>query len=97
LILPWVELLAGLCLVGGFWRQSALYIINSMLIVSIVAIAQGLLRGLSFDCGCFSTAAGSAPVSWGKVVEDLIMLGAGISLVFFPPKRNREKVGKSSL
>lgn len=57
LAMPWVELLAGLALLFGFWRGTARSIIGSMLAVFIVAISINLLRGNAIDCGCFDMSA----------------------------------------
>ncbi len=80
LVIPWLELLTGLLLIFGAWRRSCLLIINLLLVVFIIAMSQALLRGLSLDCGCYSTKAGSSQVTWLRVLEDLAMLAAGIWL-----------------
>jgi uncharacterized membrane protein YphA (DoxX/SURF4 family) len=53
LVMPWVELLCGLCLVIGVWRKPALTIIAALLVVFILAISINLARGNAIDCGCF--------------------------------------------
>jgi uncharacterized membrane protein YphA (DoxX/SURF4 family) len=80
LLIPWLEMLTGLLLITGFWRKSSLFIINSLLVLFILIMAQALLRGLSLDCGCYSTQSGSTQVTWWKVLEDVGMLAAGIWL-----------------
>ncbi|MDD9304290.1 MAG: DoxX family membrane protein [Desulfobacter sp.] len=77
--LPFVELLAGICLIAGRYKRSALIIINAMLLGFILLISFNLLRGYQFDCGCFSfgsTHDQSSAV--GLLVRDLGVLGAGI-------------------
>jgi len=56
LIMPWVELLAGLALILGVWKRAALMLIGAMLVVFIVAIGINLGRGNAIDCGCFNVA-----------------------------------------
>jgi uncharacterized membrane protein YphA (DoxX/SURF4 family) len=48
LILPWVEIIAGLSLITGVWRREARLLLAAMLVVFIVAKAAGH-QG---DCGC---------------------------------------------
>lgn len=53
LVMPWVELLAGLALILGVWRREAAVLIGLLLLVFIGAIAFDLARGHAVDCGCF--------------------------------------------
>jgi uncharacterized membrane protein YphA (DoxX/SURF4 family) len=48
LILPWVEIFAGLLLIAGLWRREGRVLLAAMLIVFIGAKAAGY-KG---DCGC---------------------------------------------
>ena len=57
LIMPWVEILCGLCLILGVWVRPARWIITLMLFVFIVAISINLARGNAIDCGCFDVSA----------------------------------------
>ena len=54
LILPWLEFLAGVCIIAGIMVDGAAIMIIIMNIVFIVAISQALARGISIECGCFS-------------------------------------------
>lgn len=56
LVMPWIELLAGVALVLGLWRRSAAAIIGVLLVVFIVAIGINLGRGHAVNCGCFDIA-----------------------------------------
>ena len=62
IILPWVEFIAGVCLIVGVMVDGATILVILMNIVFIFAITQALARGISVECGCFSVAsdAGSA-------------------------------------
>jgi uncharacterized membrane protein YphA (DoxX/SURF4 family) len=62
LVMPWLELLAGLALILGVWRNAARNLIAAMLLVFIMAISVNLIRGNPIDCGCFDvSAAGKTP------------------------------------
>jgi putative oxidoreductase len=56
LVMPWVELLAGLALLLGVWKSAARTVIIAMLAVFIVAISINLTRDNAIDCGCFNVA-----------------------------------------
>jgi len=53
-VLPWVELLCGLLLLAGFWRQTALLIVTGLMVWFVIATGQAWLRGLDIACGCFN-------------------------------------------
>jgi hypothetical protein len=53
LVLPWVELFAGLALILGVWKKEAAVVVAVLLLVFIVAIGFNLARGHAVDCGCF--------------------------------------------
>ncbi|MEH0021122.1 MAG: MauE/DoxX family redox-associated membrane protein [Desulfobacter sp.] len=78
---PFVELVAGLCLISGIYRRPGLILINAMLTAFILVIGFNLIRGHEFDCGCFSfgDTQGAASAT-GLLVRDLLMLGAGLYL-----------------
>jgi putative oxidoreductase len=56
LVMPWVELLAGLALILGVWKAAARTVIGIMLAIFIVAISINLSRDNAIDCGCFNVA-----------------------------------------
>tara|TARA_B100001559_G_scaffold22317_1_gene18099 strand:- start:76 stop:531 length:456 start_codon:yes stop_codon:yes gene_type:complete len=56
IILPWVEFIAGVCLIVGVMVDGATILVILMNIVFIFAITQALARGISVECGCFSVA-----------------------------------------
>jgi len=73
-VLPWLELLCGLLLIGGIWVQGAslwLIVLNG---VFIAAIASAMVRGLDIDCGCFSLQGHASQVSLQRIAEDLFFL-----------------------
>ena len=56
LVMPWVELLAGLALILGIWRAAARNVIGILLAIFIIAISINLARDNAIDCGCFNVA-----------------------------------------
>ncbi|RPI32478.1 MAG: hypothetical protein EHM52_00240, partial [Actinomycetota bacterium] len=53
LTLPWVEMLTGLCLLGGLGVPGAGAVASGLAATYSIAIASVLMRGLDLDCGCF--------------------------------------------
>ena len=77
IVLPYIELFAGLALIFGFLAYPAALIVLAMLIMFSVIIGINLARGHVFDCGCFS--AGQAVFilngsPWTALVRDLVMI-----------------------
>jgi putative oxidoreductase len=57
LVMPWLELLAGLALILGIWTRASAGLVAGLLLVFIVAISLNLARGNAIDCGCFDVSA----------------------------------------
>jgi len=94
LILPWLEVTAGILLIFGITVKENAFIISTLLGIFIIAIAISLFRGLNIDCGCFGTADGSK-VGIQKLFENFLLLLLGIQLVYFGGGEisfNKEKV-----
>ena len=56
LVMPWLELLAGLALILGIWTRVSTGLVGALLLVFIAAISLNLARGNAIDCGCFDVA-----------------------------------------
>jgi len=84
IILPYIELVAGLALILGIYPRSAALIINAMLVAFIIVLSINLIRGHEFDCGCFSVKkAGFLSSSEPMLVRDFIYLILGMQIFFF--------------
>jgi putative oxidoreductase len=82
LILPWVELCAGILLIFGVSVKENSMILGGLLVVFIVAILISLARGLNIDCGCFGTVGGTK-VGIQKILENIGLLLSAIILIKF--------------
>ena len=58
IVLPWIELVAGVCVLTGFWLRSGALLIAVMTVMFFIVILSALARGLNIECGCFGTNAG---------------------------------------
>jgi uncharacterized membrane protein YphA (DoxX/SURF4 family) len=75
IILPWVELAAGLMLCVGWRTRAAMFAVSGMLVMFTFAIAMALAAGLDMSCGCFASAGEvSDPISWRTVVREFCWL-----------------------
>jgi len=83
LVLPWLELFAGLCLVSGVWARSAALWLSLLLLLFILALGINALRGISMSCGCFSTSAADTESAYVLIFRDLLILVPGLVIVFF--------------
>ena len=81
IFIPFLELVAGGSLVTGLYKRSGLLLILLMLAGFCIIIGFNLLRGHTFDCGCFSYGqSSSAGAALGLLIRDFIMLVAGLLL-----------------
>jgi len=72
--LPWIELVAGLCLVLGIRPRAGAVVAAGLLAVFTVAVGAAWARGLDFECGCFGKAS-AARIGAAKFFENVVMLG----------------------
>jgi uncharacterized membrane protein YphA (DoxX/SURF4 family) len=83
-VLPWLEILAGLALAAGVWKRASALIISGLLVFFIVLTLVTIVRGLDVDCGCFGAI--SRKAGFGVILEDLGMLYMGLCVLFGPRK-----------
>lgn len=70
LILPWIELLAGIMIVIGFRTRAAALLIAGMMVIFMVALAWALHQGLDMSCGCFASSSEEDPISGLTLLRD---------------------------
>ena len=87
LVLPWLELFAGICLVSGICERSAAMLLTFLLFLFILALGFNAFRGINMSCGCFSTSASDTENVYVLILRDLLILLPGLLIIFF----NREK------
>jgi putative oxidoreductase len=86
--LPWLELLVGICLVGGIFVTGALLASIGMAAMFTFVLASALYRGLEISCGCFG-ASDAELISYSTLIRAclilLFSLAAYICLVILRP------------
>ena len=94
IVLPWVELAAGLMLLSGFRTRAAALLVAGMMVMFTVAIAIAVAKGLDMSCGCFaSQASAEDPISWRTVLRDLSWLLLAAYVLIF----DRRPLGRDCL
>ncbi|MBT3180660.1 MAG: DoxX family membrane protein [Candidatus Marinimicrobia bacterium] len=88
LVLPWLELLVGFCLIAGIMVDGAAILCVIMNVVFIFAISQALARGISIDCGCFSvTTEGGDKIGLETILRDIVYLGMSLVILYRTERR----------
>ena len=86
--LPYLEILVGAYLIVGLFTNISAWATNAMMIVFILALLQGALRGLEIDCGCFGGATTEeSPSLWSAFARDIGLLALGLHIAFAPTGR----------
>ena len=59
ILVPWIEVIAGLSVLAGIWLRAGAFIIMVITAIFLLAIASALARGLDIECACFGTIGGN--------------------------------------
>jgi uncharacterized membrane protein YphA (DoxX/SURF4 family) len=93
LLLPWLELAAGVFLIVGLWRRTSALLLSTMLAGFIVLVAVTMVRGIDVDCGCFGSLSGKANL--GLIIQDAVLLFMSLT-VFLSKADPIRLIGKKS-
>lgn len=98
LVMPWVELLAGLALILGIWTRTSAATVGALLFVFVAAVSINLARGNAIDCGCFDVNAAGKSVAERladmrrDVVRDVGMLAMVAQILWATGRAETESV-----
>lgn len=70
IVLPWVELLAGLALILAHRARAGAVIVFVLMLAFTGFVAAAWARGLDFHCGCFGKA-GASSIGAAKFAENV--------------------------
>jgi uncharacterized membrane protein YphA (DoxX/SURF4 family) len=90
ILLPWIEVVAGLFVLVGFWLRAATLVIMAMTSTFFVVIISALARGLNIECGCFGTVGGRHVGLVNLGIDSALLV---LSLVLFVRAGMRPSVG----
>jgi uncharacterized membrane protein YphA (DoxX/SURF4 family) len=88
--LPYLEILLGLVLISGLFTRWTALLSGLLQLAFVIGLIQAWARGLSIDCGCFSSGGQVAPGATTyapDLVRDIIFLAAAAWLVWRPFSR----------
>jgi len=79
IVLPWLELILGVFLIAGLFREGTVGLVTTLLLVFLGAMAFNTARGLNIDCGCFSSSGSETAgihMGWYILRDALFLLPA---------------------
>ena len=83
ILLPWVELGAGLFLILGIWTRASGLILTTFVVIFIVALSINWFRGVSLECGCFTVSSDAKGAIGSLILRDLLLLLLAIQATFW--------------
>lgn len=84
IVVPWIEMTAGLFLILGLWTRSSALVTLFLLLSFGVALGVNVYRGADLSCGCFGLGGGEAALRHA-MVRDLLLIVISAVLVLFTP------------
>ncbi|MBI2842494.1 MAG: DoxX family membrane protein [Armatimonadetes bacterium] len=74
IILPWVELIGGVCLLSGVLVTSSALLLVALNVMFMFAVGSAMARGLDIECGCFTLSQAHAKVGWSLLARDVAII-----------------------
>ncbi len=97
LILPWLELILGTCLLINRWMAGASALAAVLMALFVGMILFNLARGLDISCGCFSTAPDEDPITAMTLARDILFLIFSLGLAGLVFVKRTHCIGKTIL
>jgi putative oxidoreductase len=80
LVLPWLEVICGIFLILGIFRNASALLVSCLLAGFLVLITSAILRGLDIDCGCFGSL--SQKADYKLMLSDSLLLFFSLNILF---------------
>lgn len=96
IVLPWTELILGLCLFFNIWMYGASVLTAVLMLIFMSTLTFNFFRGLDISCGCFSSSAGEK-LSFLTLIRDIIFLCLSFSLVALVFRKNPMTLSRSGI
>lgn len=82
MVLPWIELFVGICLLGGLVVDGALLISAILSVLFAYVQYSAIQRGLTISCGCFGDITARDTASYATVLRSGIMFMVAVAGYF---------------
>jgi uncharacterized membrane protein YphA (DoxX/SURF4 family) len=85
LVLPWVELAAGVLIIIGWRTRAAALLIALMMVAFMIGLGHALALDLDMSCGCFASSAAEDgdSISMMTMLRDAGWLGIALYVLIF--------------
>ena len=93
-VVPWMEVITGLCLVLGFWTRGSALAAVMLLFCFGMALCINLYRGADLTCGCFALN-GAGGLIQAALARDAFLIS--IALVLTLVRRAPRSTGQRAL
>lgn len=87
LILPWLEMVCGISLILGIYKEGSVVIFNLMVLAFIIGISVNIYRGIDLECGCFTVSSKARGSAINLLIRDIGLLVLTIYLFWGKSKR----------
>jgi uncharacterized membrane protein YphA (DoxX/SURF4 family) len=87
IVLPWLELTCGICLVTNRWTGGGAIIVTALTVIFTIAIILNIYRGMDIACGCFTLDQSAPAGMWVYLLRDVAFLAMGVSSLRFAHRR----------
>jgi len=74
IVMPWLELICGISVILGVYRDGGLLILNFLIVVFVIAITINIFRGVDLECGCFTVSARARGNALSLLIRDIGLL-----------------------
>lgn len=80
LVIPWMEMLLGFCLITGLWINGAALLSVLLLCAFTAVLVFNEIRGLDAACGCFTTRGSHGAANLETIIRDFCLLAVAVYL-----------------
>ena len=84
LILPWIELVCGICMILNRWTRGSALVATLLLLVFMGALGINIYRGVDINCGCFTLDENAPGNMWLYMVRDAVFLVIAVAVMCRP-------------
>jgi len=81
LVLPWIEIICGILLILGIFRQASAFLISTLLFLFLALVLLTIARGIDIDCGCFGSL--SQRVDFKIIIMDSVLFFLTLNIFFY--------------